>query len=342
MAVRRHDRKSISEDSAVNNLASASGGGYPKNRASLFLYSRLWGPASRTYKLSVRMLRLVNRYEEIAHGEIKIAAERWGLAVYPKVRVADVISLDEVCATGDLRRYGLQSHFDFVVCRDRWEPVYAVEFDGHFHSTAEQVARDTKKDELCRRANFPILRINSRYISREFGSLSLVAWIMDVYELQEEFCRMQERGVIPPDEPFDHFFMMSVEPGGERFPYWFSAKPRVRLQKLHEQGRVADPVSSGFIGYDTNEVMRGMEYIRVSETQGIYVRSAMRPQQFPILLSDLLDEILSVQLVEEVFKWVRGEVGALPMNQIYAQAKTMRTSLKLGRAHSYGPSRGDG
>jgi hypothetical protein len=62
------------------------------------------------------VLRLVNHYEEIAHGEIKAAADRWGLSVYPKVRVADVVPIDELGVVGEMKRYGLQSHFDFVVC----------------------------------------------------------------------------------------------------------------------------------------------------------------------------------------------------------------------------------
>lgn len=280
--------------------------------------------------------RLVNRYEEIAHGEIKLSADQWGLSVYPKVRVADVISIDEVGAIGDLRRFGLQSHFDFVVCRDGWDPIYAVEFDGRFHATAVQQERDRKKDELCRRADFPILRINSRYLSKEFGSLSLVAWIMDVYELQEQFYKMQESGAIPNDEPFDPFFFMNIRPGEERFPYWFSAKPRVKLQYLHKQGRIADPCSCGFIGYDENEVMRGVEYIRVTENEGVMVRSAMKPQQFPIVFSDLLDEILFIQLAERVFKWLRGEIQSTPMGDIYAEARAMEKEWKLARSHSYG------
>jgi hypothetical protein len=280
--------------------------------------------------------RLVNRYEEIAHGEIKRSADRWGLSVYPKVRVADVISLDEVGAIGDVRRYGLQAHFDFVVCREEWEPIYAVEFDGRFHTTTIQQERDRKKDDLCERAGFPILRINSRYLSNEFGSLSLVAWIMDVYELQEQFYKMQADGAIPYDEPFDPFFFMNVGLGEERFPYWFSAKPRVRLQYLCKQGRIADPCSSGFIGYDKDDVMRGFEYIRVTDTDGISVRSAMQSQQFPIVFSDLLDEILFVQLSAEVFKWLRGEIKATPMRDIHREAEVMREKLKLARSHSYG------
>jgi hypothetical protein len=87
------------------------------------------------------VLRLVNHYEEIAHGEIKAAADRWGLSVYPKVRVADVVPIDELGVVGEMKRYGLQSHFDFVVCREQWEPDYAVEFDGSYHSTTAQPLR---------------------------------------------------------------------------------------------------------------------------------------------------------------------------------------------------------
>jgi hypothetical protein len=130
-----------------------------------------------------------------------------------------------------------------------------------------------------------------------------------------------------------------MEPGKERFPYWLSAKPRIKLRRLYEAGKIFDPSSSGFIGYDAENVMRGVEYIRVTETAGILVRSAMRPQQFPIILSDLLDEILSVQLAEEVHRWVRGEIRASPLRQIYRHIETIEKSITLARAHSFGRSR---
>jgi hypothetical protein len=111
------------------------------------------------------LLRVVNRYEEIAHGEIKASADRWGLAVYPNVRLADVIDLDGGGVVAELKRYGLQAHFDFVVCRNQWKPDYAIEFDGRNHSTAVQIARNQKKNQLGALAGFPVLRINSNYLS---------------------------------------------------------------------------------------------------------------------------------------------------------------------------------
>jgi hypothetical protein len=281
-------------------------------------------------------LRLVNRYEELAHGGIKASADRWGMSVYPKVRVADVISLDGVGAVGELKRFGLQAHFDFVVCKDTWTPIYAVEFDGDFHSTEVQAARDAKKDELCKRAEFPILRINSRYLTHDFGKMSLLAWIMDVHEMQQEFYRIQERGGIAADEPFDPFWMMSTTPWEDRFPYMLAGEARERIRRMSAQGRILDPCSSGFIGYDANDVMRGMHYIRVSATEGVFVQSAMRPQFFPILFSDLLDEILSVQLEAEVRRWLAGRTSSTPLTDVQAEFRRLSSSLKLGQAHSYG------
>ena len=284
------------------------------------------------------MLRLLNQYEEIAHGEIKTAADRWGLSVYPKVRVADVVALDSLGITGELKRYGLQSHFDFVVCCNQWEPAYAVEFDGLYHSTAVQKERDGKKDQLCALAQFSILRINSNYLTQTFGPMSLLSWIMDVHELAIGFDEQQAAGAIPFDADFDPFFLMSANPKEERFPYWFSAKPRIRLQQLHSRGLIIDPCSSGLIGYDENNIARGIDYIRLTATTGTYVRTAMRPQQFPVMMSDLLDEILSVQLAERVFSCLRGETAPTPLKEIHAIVERMRKTLKIGRAHSYGPS----
>lgn len=286
------------------------------------------------------MMRLVNRYEELAHGEIKRIADDWSLSVYPKVRVADVISLDDVGATGDLKRYGLQSHFDFIVCRNQWDPIYAIEFDGKYHSSLVQKQRDTKKDELCRRADFPILRINSRYLTGEFGSMSLLAWIMDVCAMQEEFYDLQEQGSVPPDEIFDPFFLMSVEEGQGEFKYWFSAKPRIRMQQHSKQGRILDPVTSGLIGYDDKGVLHGIEFIRVTDEEAVIVRTAMRPQQFPIVLSELLGEILCVQLEQEVARWIESGDGAQPMSMIWTEIETMRRELKVASSHSYGPNSG--
>jgi hypothetical protein len=45
------------------------------------------------------------------------------------------------------------ANFDFLVATRVTEPIFAVEFDGPPHGTAEQVARDIIKNRLCKISN---------------------------------------------------------------------------------------------------------------------------------------------------------------------------------------------
>ena len=54
---------------------------------------------------------------------------------------------------------------------DHHLPIFAVEFDGPLHEVSEQRVRDAQKNELCDRFEFPLLRINSRYIDHQFRGM---------------------------------------------------------------------------------------------------------------------------------------------------------------------------
>lgn len=283
------------------------------------------------------MVRLLDRYEELAHAEIQAVANRYSLSVFPKVRVADVIVPETVGATGALMSYALKSHFDFVVCRNKFDTAYAIEFDGASHQRPEQIARDAKKDQLCELGSLPLLRINSQYLSKAFGPMSLLAWLMEVHELQLAFDEAQARGEISWEEDFDPFWLMSLDPDEARFPYSFAAKARYRLQRLGERGRIIDSGSSGFVGQDADGTLRGLHFIRVTVNMAIKVRASMRPHRFPAPLTELLGEILAVQLAEQVDLYLAGQIGAMPIERVVEQWTRLRTDLKVrGTTHTSG------
>ena len=114
--------------------------------------------------------------------------------------------------------------------------------------------------------------------------------------------------------------------------------PSTPVEQLNKRGLIIDPCSSGFIGRDESDVIRGIEYIRITATTGVYVRTAMRPQQFPVRMSDLLEEILSVQLAERVSNCLQGKTPPIALTEIYSIAERMRKTLTLDSAHSYGPT----
>lgn len=282
------------------------------------------------------MKRLVDRYEQMTHAAVKPIADRFALSIFPKVRVADVIDPDEVGAAGDLKTYALKAHFDFVVCRNHWDPVYAIEFDGASHASNRQRERDAKKDELCKRDNLPILRIHSAHLTTAYSHLTLLGWLVEVAEMKRAFDVEQEAGRISRAEDFDPFFLMSMEPGEPRFPYWISGLPRVRIERLHKRGLIHQPCGSGFFGLTDDKLYRGAEMIAVTPKVAILVRGEMRDQNFPAPFGDLLSEILSVRLADRVQHWVQSGQGGRPIESVYVEADGLMSGLQLRGRHSYG------
>ncbi|MFZ3005387.1 MAG: DUF2726 domain-containing protein [Phenylobacterium sp.] len=282
------------------------------------------------------MARLLDKYEELVHAEVQAVAARFDLSVFPKVRVADVLEPETLGVTGALKSYALASHFDFVICRNKFDTAYAIEFDGASHAAPKQIERDAKKDRLCQIGDFPLLRINSQHLSKRFGPMSLLAWLMEVHEMQLAFYEAQTRGEISPDEDFDPFWLMSMDPGEARFPYSFAAKARYKLQVLKKRGKIVDGHSSGFVGRGTDGVLHGYNFIRVTPETAITVKSSMRPHRFPAPLMELLDEILAVLLTEEVDLYLAGQIGALPVAEVVKRWTSLRSGLSMGSTHTAG------
>ena len=214
------------------------------------------------------MKKLLNYSEHRTFQELRHVANKEGLAVYPKVRVADVLPIDNSGIEHGLFRYALQAHFDFVVAGDDHVSLFAVEFDGPGHADEDQAQRDRKKDGLCLRFGFPILHINLNHISRRYNKKTIFAWIIEVYRMQEAFDEAQANGQVPYDEPFDPFFIIcSLDDRKELFPYWISRTANLRMHQMHKEGKIRSHGSSGLICADAQGVMRGLEYINVTRDE---------------------------------------------------------------------------
>jgi hypothetical protein len=76
-------------------------------------------------------------------------------------------------------------------------PQFAVEFDGPGHSTIH----DAKKDELSRRDNLALFRVDLRSSQDRSGEMSFLGYLLHLWFLAP-FQEMQARGEIPADESF--------------------------------------------------------------------------------------------------------------------------------------------
>jgi hypothetical protein len=239
--------------------------------------------------------RLVNLHEEAALKELQDLGAEFGYSIYPKVRVADVLSVWAGQVRPDLLTFALKAHFDFTAFDSNHNPVFAVEFDGRFHNLAEQRARDVKKDELCSVFEFPLLRINSNHVLRRYNKRSLLRWIISAWELQKAFDEGQRKGAIPLDEPFDPTgFYHSGTTVEEVHPHWISLRERLHIHRLHEQEKLPHITSSGLIFTYKEHSYRGIEWIDIADGRVVSVESAMKKQNFPLYLGDLFAEILFV------------------------------------------------
>jgi hypothetical protein len=79
--------------------------------------------------------------------------------VHLKTRLADVFDIDLPVWTQEERTFMLQAHFDVLITDIDFNPDFAIEFDGGFHSEPRQAQRDILKDSICRKAYLPIKRV---------------------------------------------------------------------------------------------------------------------------------------------------------------------------------------
>lgn len=141
--------------------------------------------------------QLSNRGERRVRAQLVPACEQHGAVIDRKMRIADVVSIDEL-GDRDLGRFALMAHFDFVVADDNDTPLFAVEFDGAGHSDRN----DNRKNEICRRAGLALFRIGTRSSFLEASKHSFVGYLAHIWFLARAFANMRDAGELHPHEPF--------------------------------------------------------------------------------------------------------------------------------------------
>src|ERR1019366_8219683 len=135
---------------------------------------------------------LLNRYEEVTYQRLRAVCEPVEAHVFPKVRLADVLPITGSDITDQQFAFSLKSHFDFVVADEKYRPQFSVEFDGPTHRTVIQIQRDRTKNELCEEFEYPLLRINARYLDRKYRGYDLLSYFVDVWYHGKAFCEAQQ------------------------------------------------------------------------------------------------------------------------------------------------------
>lgn len=246
--------------------------------------------------------KILNFSEMLTDRRVREVADRNGARVCPKMRLADLLQIEQSGISDNLYKFALQSHFDFVVADvNTTSPLFAVEFDGPAHfEDARQKERDRAKNELCDRFEFPLLRINNRYLEAKYRGIDLLTWAMEVWFAARAFADAQADGSVPEDEPFIPWAVVHI-PGHEtRFPLWLSLQPQLEITQAFEAGRCLDRIPSIISGVDADGNHRALGFLRMTEDRVLIAESGVRSQRFPIDESELLDEVIAFDLAEHL------------------------------------------
>ncbi|EAH9135880.1 DUF2726 domain-containing protein [Campylobacter upsaliensis] len=133
------------------------------------IFDLLYKANAQARELYLKGKRRISQFdsENIAFAFIKDILQQdsyHSLDVLPHIPLAKVIKIDEAL-TQEEKLYAQNplTHFDFIIYHimDK-TPLLAVEIDGYaFHHTHKQLNRDRLKDSICKKHNFPLLRLST-------------------------------------------------------------------------------------------------------------------------------------------------------------------------------------
>lgn len=279
---------------------------------------------------------LLNRSEELVFRELQQIASDNSMRVFVKPRLSDVIDKQSSRLTRREFDFYTRSHLDFVLSDSDARPFMAVEFDGpnHAHSM-EQSERDKIKNELCRQAGLGLLRINDQYVTRLYGGMSVLRWIVEVAELQKAFGEAQDGGQIPLEETFDPASMMTIV-GKKGFPYWLSASSTQSINSfIRSLGRDVPKGWASLVGTDANDASRRLSFIhfggRVLQTS-----TGVRKQDVDFPDYELLSELDSCDMGETLKHFLNGAPAAISVAEFRPIFERFCERYQAQRSHSAG------
>ena len=280
--------------------------------------------------------KILNYHEEKTHILLKKVCGRYGARVFPKLRVADVFRIDRSGISDKEYSFALKSHFDFIVTDSTNAPQFVVEFDGPQHNEPAQRSRDRIKNQLCNRFGLALLRVNAKYLTDRYRGMDLLTWAIQYWFVSKMLQGCQEQGILPHDEYFDPFMVLSIHGNPREFPMWLSMQPLQEIKRLHDEGRISDPTPSWFVGEDGAGNYHGITFIRITTKSGTYTTSGMRCQSFPIIESELLEEILSFEIKEAVQAVLNGKQDAVPLEVVQEKIEQFQRKYVWSGSSTYG------
>lgn len=272
--------------------------------------------------------KFFNQYEKVTYEKLLSACQVYDATVFSKVRLADILPVNKSGLSDSDFKFSLQAHSDFVVVSSKNEILFCVEFDGPSHNDQRQAERDARKNQLFKKFNIPLLRINARYLDTKYRNFDLLSYFIDIWFLQQEFSAMQARGEIANDEVFDPAGFLSND--NTKFPYIISLDAQLGIKKLYKQNRIPQPLCSCVVELDLEDNYHCIAWIYINSYSALSIKTSMRNQLFPgVDISMLLPMISTCEIYESIKKYFDGNIQAFSLKEMFEREKIFRKKYTI-------------
>lgn len=260
---------------------------------------------------------LVNDNERLTDQALRESAEGFGYRVSPKVRVADVLSIDHSGLTDAEYSYALRSHFDWVVTdHDTMLPEFAVEFDGTSHLTDDARRRDELKDSICQQLDFPLLRID-RSAFRPALRDTVLGYLVGSWVAYQGFNEAQANGQIPEDEIFMPWAVIDGidEATGLVMRRDIASPARLLVYRLGKGGVLTHYVpwsATRSHAADDPSQAEGYAWVETADGKLVIGHVCIRSFSFPAVLPfELAEDLAHMDLGARLSRWREGDLSVL-------------------------------
>ena len=229
-----------------------------------------------------RIIKVLNHTEENIFEILTDICLKHNCKIFTKVRVADIIIIQNSGIRNELYTYALSAHFDFLICDFSSFPLFAVEFDGPLHNNSKQQHNDCLKDELGNYFEFPILRVYNNYNYAVSNELNYLAWLVECYFAYQDFEKEKKfHKDLNPYEIFAPSIVYSIDEYKSEYPLCPSFKIRSKFFRMHLDNLIYSFSPIILIFKDINDTFyHSLGYLQLSENEFVISRFKLKNNSF--------------------------------------------------------------
>ncbi|WP_310713403.1 DUF2726 domain-containing protein [Streptomyces lydicus] len=260
----------------------------------------------------------MNRYEAAADRILQQIAAEYGDRLLLKVGLVDAIDIDGMNGlTSRAKSYALRAHLDFLMVDTATGcGRFAVELDGRQHASDSQTReRDRLKDDICARADLPLLRIASDF-ARQVGRWSVLSYLTEAFYRSEAFHKAQEGREIPFDEVFDIANFVTLDGEGHLALDTLDGNARLSLLQHGLAARIPATHPDLFCTKLPQEgSLQAHAWMAIAPDRYLISKVVVRDFRFSgIAAFEFVEQLARVEIAELVDRWLAGEEQGVAQN----------------------------